>query len=402
MSLLMAQMEPAGRVEKMDEGLIVLIDERIDFADDDALALLGVKGLSDVKGKSYADIVLAQFMEPSSSVARSDDQTEEGVIQCWRTADGATISVLVRFVAAASRHGRKVMLVSAPAGRALLGERNRGVEHSRLRERLTLAIRDGHFSLHYQPKADVRTGRISGVEALLRWQDPILGNVSPSVFIPFAEEHGLIIDIGRYVLHAACAQVQRWRNDGLGEYPVAVNLSACQFLDPELVSYVRTTLETTGLPPELLEFELTESASMANAEQSISVMRSLKELGISISIDDFGTGFSNLSYLKRFPVDKLKIDRSFVIEMTQSSESLSIVQAVIAMAHRLKLKVVAEGVETQKQFSFLALNYCDEVQGYFFSRPLPPGDFEIFVRESSVLKSDQNLDLAQAILFGCR
>lgn len=398
----MAQAEPAGRLEKMDEGLIVLIDERIDFADDAALALLGVKRLNDVKGKPYADIVLARFMEPSSSVARSDDQAEEGETQCWRTADGAAVTVLIRLVPAASRHGRKVMLVSASADRTLPGERNRGVEHARLRERLGLAIREGHFSLHYQPKADVRTGRISGVEALLRWQDPILGNISPSVFIPFAEEHGLIINIGRYVLHAACLQSQRWRNDGLGDYPVAVNLSARQFLDPELVSYVRSTLETTGLPPELLEFELTESASMANAEQSISVMMSLKELGISISIDDFGTGFSNLSYLKRFPVDKLKIDRSFMIEMTQSSESLSIVQAVIAMAHRLKLKVVAEGVETQKQLSFLALNYCDEVQGYFFSRPLPPGEFEMFVRESSVLKSDKNLDLAQAILFGCR
>lgn len=399
---MMSQTEPAGRSEEMGEGLIVLSDERIDFADDDALALLGVKRLSEVKGKYYADIVLGQFMKPLGSVARSGDQTEDGATQCWRTADGATITVLVRVVPAASRHGRKVILVSASADRKLPGEPNRGAEHSRLRERLALAIRGGHFSLHYQPKADVRTERISGVEALLRWQDPVLGNVSPSVFIPFAEEHGLIIDIGRYVLHAACLQVQRWRNDGLGDYPVAVNLSARQFLDPELVSFVRSTLESTGLPPELLEFELTESASMANAEQSISVMKSLKELGISISIDDFGTGFSNLSYLKRFPVDKLKIDRSFVTEMTQSSESLSIVQAVIAMAHRLKLKVVAEGVETQKQLSFLALNYCDEVQGYFFSRPLPPGDFEMFARESSVLKSDKNLDLAQAILLGCR
>ncbi|QAU33017.1 EAL domain-containing protein [Janthinobacterium sp. 17J80-10] len=249
-----------------------------------------------------------------------------------------------------------------------------------LEGKLRHAAENNELLLHYQPKADLKTGRIVGVEALVRWQSPELGLVSPGVFIPIAEESGLIVPIGDWILRTACNQALAWQRAGLN-IPVAVNLSAKQFQAPGIAARVRDTLEATGLDPHYLELELTESMSMGNPEKSIEIMQSFKALGITLTIDDFGTGYSNLSYLQRFPLDKLKLDQSFVRDMAFSPEALAISQAVLAVAHSLRLKVVAEGVETQEQLQILAKSNCEEMQGYYFSRPLPAEECTRFLSE---------------------
>lgn len=243
------------------------------------------------------------------------------------------------------------------------------------RQRLTLESKLRHAAandeliLHYQPKLDLRTGCVVGVEVLVRWQHPELGIISPNVFIPIAEESGLIVTIGDWILRTACKQALAWQRAGIG-VPIAVNLSAKQFQAPGITMRVREMLETIGFDPHYLELELTESMSMGNPEKSIEIMQSFKALGITLTIDDFGTGYSNLSYLKRFPVDKLKLDQSFVRDITFSPEALAISQAVLAIARTLNLKVVVEGVETKAQLDLLIKNDCEEAQGFYFSRPL--------------------------------
>jgi diguanylate cyclase (GGDEF)-like protein len=248
--------------------------------------------------------------------------------------------------------------------------RIQALERLTMENKLRHAAESNQLLLYYQPKVDLRTGRVVGMEALVRWHHPELGMVMPGVFIPLAEETGLIVAIGDWILRAACAQALAWKQAGT-PVPIAVNLSARQFQQPDISLRVRDALESIGLDAQYLELELTESMSMGNPERSIAVMQSFKELGITLTIDDFGTGYSNLSYLKRFPVDKLKLDQSFVRDITQSAEALAISQAVLAVAHNLGLKVVAEGVETEAQLNLLGRNHCDEVQGYYFSRPIP-------------------------------
>ncbi len=254
-----------------------------------------------------------------------------------------------------------------------------------LESKLRHAADNNELILHYQPKADLKSGRIVGVEALVRWQSPELGLVPPGAFIPIAEESGLIVPIGEWILRSACAQALAWQQAGLG-IPVAVNLSAKQFQSPGIAARVRDTLDAIGLDPHYLELELTESMSMGNPEKSIEIMQSFKALGITLTIDDFGTGYSNLSYLQRFPVDKLKLDQSFVRGIADSPEALAISRAVLAVAHSLRLKVVAEGVETQEQLQTLANNNCDEMQGYYFSRPLPAEHCTRFLAEKRQLQ----------------
>ncbi|AWG45824.1 hypothetical protein AM586_15205 [Massilia sp. WG5] len=264
-------------------------------------------------------------------------------------------------------------------------ELNQGAnDRFKLESALRRALERKELALHYQPQVDLASGRIVGAEALLRWRHPQLGMVSPGVFIPLAEETGLILPIGDWVLSEACCQQRQWRDEGLPLVPVSVNLSAHQFND-RIVATVARVLDECGIEPQLLELELTESASMADANKSCALLAQLKNMGIRLSIDDFGTGFSNLNYLKRFPVDKLKLDQSFVADILNGGDDVAISQAVIAMAHGLRLTVVAEGVETAGQLAVLAEHGCDMMQGYYFSRPLAAEDFGRMLRDGVTL-----------------
>jgi diguanylate cyclase (GGDEF)-like protein/PAS domain S-box-containing protein len=243
-------------------------------------------------------------------------------------------------------------------------------ERLALETSLRRAVERDEFLLHYQPKVDMRSGRITGVEALIRWQHPELGMVPPGEFIPIAEETGLIGPIGEWVLRTACTEARGWVASGLSPITIAVNLSARQFSSDELAIAILRVLRDTGLDPRLLELELTESTVMHNAERATEILQQLKRLGVRVAIDDFGTGYSSLSYLKRFPISSVKIDRSFVLDLPDDKDDAAITQAVIAMAHSLRLRVVAEGVETPEQFRFLEEHHCDEMQGNYFSKPV--------------------------------
>ena len=236
---------------------------------------------------------------------------------------------------------------------------------------LRRALQNEEFLLHYQPRVSVDSLAITGVEALVRWQHPQRGLISPSEFIPLAEDTGLIVPIGEWVLRTACLQGRRWLDEGFAPIQMAVNISARQFHDRDLSPTVIRILEETGLSPRYLELELTESSIMQNAEFAAEMLGRLKNMGINISIDDFGTGYSSLASLKRLPIDALKIDQSFVREATSDDDDAALVMAIITLAHNLRLKVIAEGVETEDQLRFLQLLRCDEIQGYFFSKPLP-------------------------------
>jgi len=237
------------------------------------------------------------------------------------------------------------------------------------------ALERGEFLLHYQPKVDIASGRISGMEALVRWMRPGLGMVSPADFIPLAEETGLIVPIGAWVLKAACERNRAWQRQGMPPLRVAVNLSARQFVQANLVSEVARVLDASGLAPASLELEITESMVMDNPERAIQTLRQLKSMGISLAIDDFGTGYSSLGYLKRFPIDNIKIDRSFIKDIPRNNDDAIITRTIIDMTHNLRLKVIAEGVETVAQLDFLRAHGCDEIQGYYFSRPLAEDAF---------------------------
>ncbi len=254
------------------------------------------------------------------------------------------------------------------------------VQRLSLESGLRQALLRQEFLLHYQPKVDLASGRVTGMEALIRWMRPESGMVSPAEFIPLAEETGLIVPIGEWVLRAACEYTQAWLRQGGQPLKVAVNLSARQFGQTSLVSDVARVLDETGLDPRALDLEITESMVMGNPEQAIQTLRRLKSMGMTLSIDDFGTGYSSLGYLKRFPIDNIKIDRAFIKDIPGNSDDATITRTIIAMGHNLRLKVVAEGVETQAQLDFLTEHGCDEMQGYFFSRPLAGPDFSALLR----------------------
>jgi PAS domain S-box-containing protein len=258
-------------------------------------------------------------------------------------------------------------------------ELNQGAnDRFRLESALRRALERDELELHYQPQVDL-SGAIVGAEALMRWRSPERGLVSPGVFIALAEESGLILTIGEWALRQACAQLRAWQIEGVAVVPVSVNLSVHQFSD-RIVSTVRRILDEYGVEPGLLELELTESASMADASKSVELLAQLKAMGIRLAIDDFGTGYSNLNYLKRFPVDKLKLDQSFVRDILHDPDDLAISRAVIAMAHGLRLTVVAEGVETAGQLALLAELGCDLIQGWHYSRAVPAADFAAMLR----------------------
>jgi diguanylate cyclase (GGDEF)-like protein len=251
---------------------------------------------------------------------------------------------------------------------------------------LELALRgalDGEeFELHYQPKLDLHTGRVSGVEALLRWRRPGFGLVYPAEFVPIMEDTGMVVRVGSWIIDEACRQVAAWNAQGVRDVRVAVNVSSRQFVEGDLEGDIRAALQKHGVEPGLLELELTESALMSNAEHTIQVLRSLKHLGIRIAIDDFGTGYSSLAYLKRFPIDKLKIDIAFVRDITTSPDDAAIALAIISMAHSLHMQVIAEGVESRAQMALLRRHFCDEIQGFHFSRALPPEELARLVLDN--------------------
>jgi diguanylate cyclase (GGDEF)-like protein/PAS domain S-box-containing protein len=254
-------------------------------------------------------------------------------------------------------------------------------ERLTLETSLRLAIDRNEFFLEYQPQMEISSGRIIGVEALIRWRHPQLGLVPPAKFIPIAENNGLILPIGEWVLTTACAQAKNWQDLGLMSIPVAVNVSAVQFRQESFCGIVRRVLQESGLHPQYLELELTESLLLSNADVMFAILHELKDMGLRLAIDDFGTGYSSLSYLKQFPVGKLKIDRSFIKDIATNVDDAAITSAIISMAKSLNLKVIAEGVEEEAQMSFLRSHRCDEIQGYYFSKPISADEVKHALRK---------------------
>jgi diguanylate cyclase (GGDEF)-like protein/PAS domain S-box-containing protein len=256
----------------------------------------------------------------------------------------------------------------------------RAVERQSIEGNLRRALERKEFRLYYQPKVNLRTGEITGAEALIRWAHPTRGLVSPAEFIPVAEDCGLILPMGKWVLGEACKQAQVWVDAGLPMATMAVNISAMEFRDEAFLEDVFAILGETGLDPRSLELELTESVLMRRAESTEAILKTLRARGVQLAVDDFGTGYSSLSYLRKFQVDTLKIDQSFVRQITTAPNSTTIVSAIISMGRSLNLKVVAEGVETHEELAFLQVNQCDEAQGYYFSRPVLSQEFAMFLK----------------------
>ncbi|HXH03405.1 MAG TPA: EAL domain-containing protein [Candidatus Competibacteraceae bacterium] len=279
-------------------------------------------------------------------------------------------------------------------------------EH-KLYDRLSIAhrLRDGldkgELMLYYQPQVSAVTGEIVGVEALIRWHRPDTGILNPDRFIPIAEDSGQIVSIGSWVLEEACRQNRHWREAGISSFSVAVNISSLQFQRPNFVDEVKRVLTVTGLEPQFLELELTESIVMENAERVIATLRQLKALGVKVTLDDFGTGYSSLSYLKKFSIDKIKIDRSFVKDVSTNSDDAAIARSIIAIAHHLRLRVIAEGVESEAQIGYLRKNHCDEFQGFYFCHPLPPQQVEEVLRRRRLVPAALSAasDAARTVLL---
>jgi diguanylate cyclase (GGDEF)-like protein len=292
--------------------------------------------------------------------------------------DGEAFELLLRRADVAMRSAKDTSLGSyrfyAPEMSSLADDR------LALETELRRALDLEQLELHYQPKVDIGTGRVRSAEALIRWRHPTRGLVAPNVFIPVAEESGLIVPIGEWVLRRACRQLREWIDLGMPPVRVAVNLSAKQFRQADLTAVVKSALHDSRLEPGHLELELTESAVMHDAEKSAETLQVLSTMGVHISIDDFGTGYSSLSYLRRFPLDKLKIDRSFIRDLMMNPDDVSIVRAIISLAHSLRLRVVAEGVETAEQLEFLRNLGCDQYQGFYYSPAVPPDAFADLIR----------------------
>lgn len=261
------------------------------------------------------------------------------------------------------------------------------------------ALDGKQFVLHYQPKVDLSTGKIVGAEVLIRWRHPELGLVPPMDFIPLAEETGLIVPIGAWVIETVCAQQAAWLRNSIPIVPVALNLSALQFRESNILETVSEALTNHQLDANWLEWELTETVVMQNPEEAEKTMRALRGLGLRLSLDDFGTGYSSLAYLKRFPFDAVKIDRTFVTDITRNPEDAAIASAIIGMAHSLRMQVIAEGVKTEAQLKFLRARRCNQIQGYFFSRPIPAEDFKTMLLIDKHLALESDVATEQQILL---
>jgi diguanylate cyclase (GGDEF)-like protein/PAS domain S-box-containing protein len=303
-------------------------------------------------------------------------------------------------VSVSPAHGEEVETLIKHAGAAMRSAKQSGggnvkfftvemdaqaAERLTMDKNLQLALDRKEFFLVYQPQLGIESGRITGFEALIRWQQPEMGLIPPDRFISIAENNGLILPIGEWVLRTACAQARKWQTDGLPAVPVAVNVSAVQFCQASFCELIRDVLRESGLSPEYLELELTESLLLFNADVTLSVLQELTNMGLKLAIDDFGTGYSSLSYLRQFPVGKLKIDRSFIRDVATDCNDAAITTAIISMARSLRLKVIAEGVETEAQMSFLRGHHCDEIQGYYFSKPISPDEAASILNDQAYL-----------------
>jgi diguanylate cyclase (GGDEF)-like protein len=345
----------------------------------DEFVLIGTS-IGDAEDAAGLATRVMDVLQAPVRIAAIDIHTSPSIGIAMYPDDGVSMQALLAHADAAmysaKQHGRGNFRRYAPGMDAGTEER------VQLESDLHNAVTQNQFELYYQPKVDTRTGEVRSAEALIRWVHPTRGIISPEEFIPLAEECGLIGTIGGWVIREACRQTRAWQIDGVPTLRVSVNLSPSQFRDSGLVDSIRRALDDAGLEARYLEVELTESAVMSDPEKSIAILEQLSVMGVLVSVDDFGTGYSSMSYLRRFPIDKLKIDRVFIDEIASRPEDASIVRAIVSLAHSLRLKVVAEGVETPAQLEFLKTAGCDEYQGYHFSRPLPAANFERLVRES--------------------
>jgi predicted signal transduction protein with EAL and GGDEF domain len=335
---------------------------------------------------------IIEAMQPVVEIAGITIHTSPSIGIAFYPDDGATVEALVA-------HADAAMFAAKHRGRNNVQCYAAGMEAGthdkvRLESDLHAALARNEFELYYQPKVDTMSGYFYSAEALIRWRHPERGLVSPAAFIPLAEECGLIGPIGEWVLREACRQGRAWQLAGLPSLRIAVNVAAAQFRSGNLVETIRRALADAQFEPRLLEVELTESAVMSDPEESIKTLERLSEMGVLVSVDDFGTGYSSMSYLRRFPIDHLKIDRSFLSEITARSDDASIVGAIVSLAHNLRLKVIAEGVETTAQLDLLKTLGCDQYQGYQFSPPVPVADFERLMRSVYAKTTDFSLDVA--------
>jgi len=337
--------------------------------------------LHPIDAREDAELLAQRVIEalkPTIRIAGVDIHTSPSIGIAFYPADATTTETLIARADAAmysaKQRGRNNAQCFAP------GMDTQSQDKVRLESDLHEAIALKQFELDYQPKVDVKSGAVHSVEALIRWRHPQRGLISPKEFIPLAEDSGLIGPIGEWVVREACRQAKAWQRKGLPQVRVAVNLSAWQFRQENLLATIRQALLDADLDPSYLEVELTESAVMTNPEESVSILEQLSKMGVLVSVDDFGTGYSSMSYLRRFPIDKLKIDRGFISEIMTRPDDASIVRAIVSLAHSLRLKVVAEGVETPDQLEFLKTLGCDQYQGFHFSTPVSAADFEELLR----------------------
>jgi diguanylate cyclase (GGDEF)-like protein len=330
---------------------------------------------------------LLKVMEPSMRLLGIDVHVSPSIGTALYPRDAATGDTLLAHADAAMYHAKKLGRNNVQCYTESMGTVTQ--ERVKLESELHEALRGGQFELHYQPKVDTATGRINSAEALIRWRHPRRGLLLPAEFIMVADECGLLDAIGEWVLGEACRQGRLWQLHGPRAVRIAVNLAPSQFRLLDLVGQIRRALDASGLDPTLLEVELTETAVMSDAEESVRILEAISRMGVLVSVDDFGTGYSSMSYLRRFPIDKLKIDRCFIEQMTARPDDASIVGAIISLAHSLRLKVIAEGVETPEQLQRLVELGCDQYQGYYCSPAVLAAKFEELVQEDPLLTEEE-------------
>ncbi len=338
--------------------------------------------LKDVKNADEAAMVAQRICE-AVSLPISQDGHEFVITPSIGIAnypdDGEDIDTLVKNADTAMYHAKRIGKNSYQLFSGTMSVRS--LEHLDLEHSLRRAIGGDELALHFQPKLNLGSGHITGVEALLRWTHPERGSISPEKFIPLAEETGLIADLSDWVLHSACRQLKTWESGPLAKMPIAINLSGKLFAHSDMYRVLKSAIAEYAIDPSLIDLELTENELMRDADGAIVTLQKLKDAGFSLYVDDFGTGYSSLSYLKKFPIDALKIDRSFVMDLEKSEDNQSICAAIIALAHSLHLKVIAEGVELEEQSRLLRLLQCDEIQGYHFCRPADAATIESFISD---------------------